>query len=141
MSRPTVPADGELIIHSDGSSLGNPGPGGIGVVIRDADGHVLAEISENIGETTNNVAEYRAAIAGLRRARELGAGRVLLRADSELMIKQIKREYRVKNANLKPLYAELMDAAGAFVSFRCEHVRRELNAHADELANRASAAG
>lgn len=129
---------GSIVVHTDGSSLGNPGSAGIGVVLLDANGGTVDEISEYIGEATNNVAEYRAAIAGLARARELGATDVRLRADSELLIKQLTGQYRVKNHTLKPLRAELKSLADSFDRFACEHVRREYNTRADELANLAS---
>lgn len=103
----------------------------------DESGRTLAEIAEGIGVTTNNVAEYKACIAGLRRALELGATDVLVRADSHLMVEQASGRYRVKNPGLQVLHRELRDLVGEFpgtVSF--EHVRREFNKAADKLANK-----
>ena len=119
----------------DGAARGNPGPAGIGVQLTDADGRVLDEIAEGLGETTNNVAEYTAAIRGLRRASELGASRVLLRSDSKLLIEQLAGRYRVRAAHLQDLYRAAMREATAFQEVRFEHVLRERNREADRLAN------
>jgi ribonuclease HI len=124
-----------VIVACDGASRGNPGPAGIGVVISAPDGEVLETIAEGIGETTNNVAEYTAAIEGLKRAKQLGAAEVLLRSDSHLLIEQLAGRYRVKHPNLKPLHAQLMAVAAGFDRIRFEHVRRERNTEADRLAN------
>ncbi len=99
------------------------------------DGEVLAEIAEGLGETTNNVAEYTAAIEGLKRAAQLGATEVLLRSDSQLMIKQLTGAYRVKTAHLVPLHRAVLEQAARFARVRFEHVRRERNTEADRLAN------
>src|SRR5262249_1563948 len=114
---------------------GNPGPAGIGVQITDAEGEVLAEIARGLGPTTNNVAEYTAVIEGLRRAAELGAEGVLLRSDSQLLIKQLTGAYRVKAAHLGPLHREALAQSRRFTSIRFEHVPRERNTEADRLAN------
>ncbi|MFN8233919.1 MAG: ribonuclease HI family protein [Actinomycetota bacterium] len=124
-----------LIVSCDGAARGNPGPAGIGVQIADPHGHVVAEIAEGLGETTNNVAEYTAAIRGLQRAAELGASRVLLRSDSKLLIEQLAGRYRVRAAHLKDLHRAAMDQAVAFQELRFEHVPRERNREADRLAN------
>jgi len=124
-----------LIVHCDGASRGNPGPAGIGVWITDDKGRVLAEIGEGIGVATNNVAEYRAVIAGLDRARELGATKVLLRSDSRLLIEQLSGHWRVKNPTLIALHTQARGAAKAFADVSYEHVPRELNREADRLAN------
>jgi ribonuclease HI len=126
---------GLLIVSCDGAARGNPGPAGIGVQITDPDGNVVAEIAEGLGETTNNVAEYTAAIRGLQRAAELGASRVLLRSDSKLLIEQLAGRYRVKAAHLQDLHRAVLDQAVAFQEVRFEHVRRERNREADRLAN------
>jgi ribonuclease HI len=132
----TLPADpGLLIVNCDGAARGNPGPAGIGVVVATTDGEVLATIAEGLGETTNNVAEYTAALEGLRRAAELGASDVLLRSDSELLVKQLRGDYKVKAAHLRDLYREVMAEATRFASIRFEHVPRERNRDADRLAN------
>ncbi len=123
------------ILWSDGAARGNPGPAGIGAVLEDGAGTRLAEHSEYLGHTTNNVAEYKALLAGLARAAELGVKEIEVRADSELMIRQLKGEYRVKNAGLKPLYEEAMRLLSGFDEAKLVHVRREFNAEADRLAN------
>jgi ribonuclease HI len=131
-----LPADpGLLTVSCDGAARGNPGPAGIGVQITDPDGVVVAEIAEGLGETTNNVAEYTAAIEGLKRARELGATRVLLRSDSLLLINQLTGRYRVKTPHLQPLHRQLRELASGFDEVGYEHIRRERNTEADRLAN------
>lgn len=122
-------------MHCDGAARGNPGPAGIGVEITDDDGAVVAEIAEGIGEATNNVAEYTAAIRGLERARELGATEVLLRSDSRLLIEQLAGHWKVKNPVLQRLHRKARALLGAFERVRLEHVRRERNVEADRLAN------
>ena len=133
-----MPADPRrsVIVSCDGASRGNPGPAGIGVQITDpSDGSVLAEIAEGIGETTNNVAEYTAAIEGLKKAKQLGAGEVLLRSDSKLLIEQLAGRWRVKHPNIKPLHAQVRALTGEFDDVQYEHVRRERNTEPDRLAN------
>ena len=125
----------KVIVACDGAARGNPGPAGIGAAVLAPGGEVLAEVAEGIGETTNNVAEYTAAREGLRRAAGLGATEVLLRSDSRLMIEQLAGRYRVKAAHLKPLHADILAEARRFDRIEFEHVRRELNTHADRLAN------
>jgi ribonuclease HI len=127
----------EVVINADGGSRGNPGPAGIGAVVVSADGRVLAEIAEGIGHTTNNVAEYKAVIVGLARARELGATRVKVRADSKLVIEQMKGTWKVRQAHLQPLRDEARRLAGGFERVSYEHVPRERNKAADALANKA----
>ncbi|MEX0650860.1 MAG: ribonuclease HI family protein [Actinomycetota bacterium] len=124
-----------MTVSCDGASRGNPGPAGAGAQIVDADGAVLAEIAEGIGETTNNVAEYTAVIRGLEKARELGASDVLLRSDSQLLINQLIGSYRVKTPHLQPLHRRVRGLAAGFESIEFEHVRRERNTEADRLAN------
>jgi ribonuclease H / adenosylcobalamin/alpha-ribazole phosphatase len=106
------------------------------VEITDEDGQVVAEVAEGIGVATNNVAEYTAAIRGLERARELGAGRVLLRSDSRLLIEQLAGRWKVKNPTLQVLHHEARSLIEGFDQVRFEHVRRERNVQADALANR-----
>ncbi len=125
----------DAVLFTDGASRGNPGPAGIGAVLITPDGQHLAEIAEHIGQTTNNVAEYRALLAGLERALGMGIRRIEVRADSELMIKQLRGDYQVKNARLLPLYRQARRLLGNFETVELKHVRRELNARADELAN------
>ncbi len=132
-----LPADPHpsLIVACDGASRGNPGPAGFGVSITDPDGTVVEEIARGIGVATNNVAEYTAAIEGLRRAAELGASEVLLRSDSRLLIEQLSGRFRVKNPTLQRLHAEARALARGFSSVRYEHVPRDRNTEADRLAN------
>lgn len=128
-----------LQIYTDGGARGNPGPAGIGVVIKDlATGETVEELSSYLGETTNNQAEYQAAILGLKRAVELGAQSVELIADSELLIRQCTGIYKVKNADLAKRFLELKNfetQLGGRVKYR--HVKREHNKRADALANQA----
>jgi ribonuclease HI len=127
----------DVVINADGGSRGNPGPAGIGAVVATVDGRVLAEIAEGIGRTTNNVAEYKAVIAALARARELGARRVRVRADSKLVIEQMKGTWKVRQPHLVPLRDEARRLAGAFDRVSYEHVPRARNQAADALANQA----
>jgi ribonuclease HI len=130
----------ELILYCDGGSRGNPGPSAIGAVVFDAGidpPQLLASVSERIGITTNNVAEYRALIAGLEAVVPLGARIVHVRADSLLMIKQLRGEYRVKHANLKPLHAQACRLLAAYEIVDLRHVPREENTEADALVNAA----
>jgi ribonuclease HI len=126
-----------LTVYADGASRGNPGPAAIGASVQDAGGGELASVSETIGRTTNNVAEYRAAIAGVRTAKDLGATSIDLRLDSELVVKQLAGRYRVKNAALKPLFAALVEALEAVGPYTVGHVPRARNKRADALANEA----
>jgi ribonuclease HI len=126
-----------IVINTDGASRGNPGPAAIGVTLKNDKDELVAVISEKIGVTTNNQAEYRALVAGLKKAISLGAKEVIIRADSELMVKQLLGQYRVKNAELKPLYEEAKRLAGGFVNCKIAAVPRERNKEADNLANQA----
>lgn len=124
-----------LIVYSDGAARGNPGPAGIGAVVRTPSGRLVAQVGEGIGVATNNVAEYRAAITGLALAREHGAKEVLLRADSKLLIEQLSGRFRVKNPTLVRLHEEARALLRAFSRVSLEHVPREENKQADRLAN------
>ncbi|MCE5252732.1 MAG: Nif3-like dinuclear metal center hexameric protein [Actinomycetia bacterium] len=126
-----------LRIWVDGGSRGNPGPSAIGVVVEDGEGHVLETVSRAIGVGTNNTAEYQALLAGLESAARLGATQVEVLSDSELLVKQMSGEYRVKNEGLAPLHAEARAKAGGFGSFKIRHVGRDENRVADALVNRA----
>jgi ribonuclease HI len=126
---------GHVVINCDGAARGNPGPAGAGAVVVAEDGAVLAEVAEGLGETTNNVAEYTAALEGLRLAADLGATEVDLRADSNLLIEQLSGRYRVKAAHLRPLYEAVLEQARRFERITYRHVPREQNTHADRLAN------
>jgi ribonuclease HI len=127
----------EVIIHSDGGARGNPGPAGIGATIYSAGNKKMADISEYLGITTNNQAEYRALIAALEKARELKATEVKCFLDSELVVKQLNHEYKVKNADLAPLFLKVYNLSLKFSKISFTHIRRELNKEADRLANEA----
>ncbi|MEI6835374.1 MAG: ribonuclease HI family protein [Candidatus Falkowbacteria bacterium] len=127
----------KIIIHSDGGARGNPGPAGIGAVLNNEAGTVLAEISKYLGETTNNQAEYQALIAGLEKAKELKAQELDCYLDSELVVKQLNHEYKVKNAELAPLFLKVYNLSLSFKKIKFIHIRRELNKEADKLANEA----
>ena len=127
----------KLVVHVDGGSRGNPGPAAAGAVVSSPDGEVLDESSELLGVVSNNVAEYRALLLGLRRARELGATEVEAVNDSELIAKQVNGQYKVKHPDMKPLHAEALAALGRFDHWTVRTVRREQNAHADALVNAA----
>ncbi len=127
----------KLIVFTDGGARGNPGPAGIGVAIQDADGKTIEEFGDYIGETTNNQAEYRAMIAALERAKALGATEVEAFADSELLVKQLHRQYKVKNPGLAPLFVKVWNLAQSFDACTFQHVRRERNKDADRMVNAA----
>ena len=125
----------KLIINTDGLSKGNPGTAAIGATIKDERGTMLATISQRIGITTNNVAEYKALIAALQKAKKMGGTIVEIRADSELMIRQLSGRYKIKSEALKPLYIEATQLLTKFETVSLKHIPRELNAEADKLAN------
>lgn len=124
-------------LFTDGGSRGNPGPSGIGAVLYDETGATVGEVSEYLGTTTNNQAEYQALVAALALAHTLGATSVACYADSELMIKQMKGIYRVKNQDLAVQYFKAKQLASTFPKITFTHVRREKNKVADALVNRA----
>lgn len=126
-----------VIVNVDGGARGNPGPAAIGVVLRDDGGAVLEEVGEKIGEATNNVAEYRALLRGIELAAARGAGELELIGDSELVVRQVEGRYKVKNAGMKELHAEVKKALAGFDSWSIRHVRRGENADADRLVNEA----
>lgn len=130
-------AEGCWVVYADGASRGNPGPSAIGAVIFDDKNRERHRISEPIGQATNNVAEYRAAIAGIEAALALGARDVELRMDSELVVRQLDSRYRVRNPGLKRLFARMKDLRWRFASFRATAIPRQDNALADKLANQA----
>jgi ribonuclease HI len=127
----------KVIIHTDGAARGNPGPAAIGVIIKDENGKLLARISRGIGTTTNNQAEYQAIIAGLEKANSLCARHVILKSDSELVVKQINGQYKIKNTGLRALYQRVVQLIGSLESFSISYIPREQNAGADALANEA----
>jgi ribonuclease HI len=126
-----------LVVHVDGGSRGNPGPAAAAAVLATPEGEVVGEAMETIGIATNNVAEYRAVLLGLRRARELGASEVELVNDSELVAKQLTGAYKVKHPDMKPLHAETTAALGDFARWSIRSVPRAQNADADALVNQA----
>ncbi|OGC22393.1 hypothetical protein A2291_02765 [candidate division WOR-1 bacterium RIFOXYB2_FULL_42_35] len=121
-------------IFTDGAARGNPGPAGIGVVIKD-DEEILLEVADYIGQATNNVAEYMALIRGLEEAIDMDITEVAAICDSELMVRQLQGEYRVKSEGLIPLYDHVQSLIRKFKSFSISHTRRENNKQADQLAN------
>lgn len=127
----------KLIIYSDGGARGNPGPAGIGAVIYDEEKNIVHEISEYLGETTNNQAEYRAVIAAIEKLKEFEVEELNFFLDSELVVKQLNGQYKVKNAGLAPLFVKINNARQSFKKVTFSHVRREYNKEADALANKA----
>ena len=126
-----------VTVNVDGGARGNPGPAAIGVVLRDDDGELLAKVGEKIGEATNNVAEYRALLRGIELAKGHGADELELIGDSELVVRQVEGRYKVKNAGMKELHGEVVQALRGFDSWSIRHVRRAENADADRLVNEA----
>jgi ribonuclease HI len=119
----------------DGAARGNPGDAGCGAVIYDENGIVIKELSRYLGRTTNNAAEYEGLLMGLEALLELGQKNIIVQSDSQLMVRQLNGEYRVKNEKLKNLFDHAMRLLRQFDSYRILHVRREMNKLADRLAN------
>lgn len=136
--RPARRAYEALVLYCDGASLGNPGPAGAGFVIVGPGGKVLRRRAVSLGRLTNNAAEYRALIAALHEAAAMGARKVHVKADSELLVKQMRGEYKVAAPNLKPLHAWAHKLLRRFEEVRFEAVPREDNAEADQLAKAAA---
>ena len=126
----------KLTIYTDGGARGNPGPAGLGVAMY-ADGKIVKRHSRYLGKATNNQAEYRAVIDALEHAREMGAKEIDLVMDSELVVKQLNREYRVKDKDLAQLFVQVWNLTLGFSKFTVRHVRREQNKEADKLVNEA----
>src|SRR5580700_1982482 len=124
-----------IVAYCDGGSRGNPGPAGFGVYIQDSAGKVLAELSQFLGKHTNNFAEYSALLAALEFAITKGHKSLRVVSDSELMVKQMKGQYRVNSPELRPLYEEARRRIPQLDHFQIQHVLREKNRHADRLAN------
>jgi ribonuclease HI len=135
MSESAAPA--RLVVNVDGGARGNPGPAAIAAVLRTADGTVLEERGEPIGKATNNVAEYRALLRGIELATQHGATELELIGDSLLVVRQVQGQFKVKDAGLKPLHAEVKAALEGIDSWSIRHVRRAENADADRLVNQA----
>jgi ribonuclease HI len=127
----------KVIVHVDGGARGNPGPAAAASVLSDPSGEVLDEHARLLGEVTNNVAEYRALLLGLERARALGATEVEVVNDSELVAKQVRGLYKVKHPAMRPLHSEAMAALREFERWSIRSVPRAQNAHADALVNAA----
>jgi ribonuclease HI len=125
----------KVVVNVDGGSRGNPGPAAIAAVVQGPDGGVLEERAERIGTATNNVAEYRALLLGIQRAAAIGASELELVGDSELIVRQVNGEYKVKDATMRELHAQVGTALSGFDSWTIRHVRREQNAEADRLVN------
>ncbi|MDZ4229985.1 MAG: ribonuclease HI family protein, partial [Candidatus Veblenbacteria bacterium] len=125
-----------VTIRTDGGARGNPGPAAIGVVIEDGDGKVIMEFGRYLGEKTNNQAEYQALLVALEEAKGLGATEVRCYLDSELVVKQLKQEYRVKDKELASLFVKVLNLGHSFKQVSYHHVRREQNKRADALVNR-----
>ncbi len=130
-----APAFDGIVAYCDGGSRGNPGPAGFGVYIQDSTGKVLAELSQYLGAHTNNFAEYSALLAALEFAITHGHKSLRVISDSELMVKQMKGQYRVNSPELRPLYEEARRRIPQLDHFQIQHVLREKNRHADRLAN------
>ena len=126
----------KLTIYTDGGARGNPGPAGLGVVMY-AGGEIVKRHSRYLGKATNNQAEYRAVIDALEHAREMGAKEIDLVMDSELVVKQLNREYRVKDKDLGQLFVQVWNLTLGFSKFTVRHVRREQNKEADKMVNEA----
>jgi ribonuclease HI len=126
-----------VVVHVDGGARGNPGPAAAAAVVSTPEGEVLDEAAELLGRATNNVAEYRGLLLGLRRARELGATEVEVVNDSELVAKQVTGAYKVKHPDMRPLHAEALAALGSFDRWTVRSVPRAQNAQADALVNAA----
>lgn len=124
-----------ITAYIDGGARGNPGPAGFGVRIEDAEGSLLDELHGALGTATNNVAEYNGLLAALAWAAERGERKVHIRADSELLVKQMRGEYRVKHPGLKPLFLQACALIRQVGDVSFEHVRREFNKEADRLSN------
>lgn len=127
----------KLIIYTDGGARGNPGPAGIGAIIYNEQMEKVGEIAEFIGDATNNQAEYKAVIAAIKKAKELGAGEVNFYLDSELVVEQLNRNYRVKNSDLAPLFVQIYNISLGFKKVTFKHIPREKNQLADNLVNQA----
>jgi ribonuclease HI len=123
------------IANVDGASRGNPGPASYAVIVRGPDGKTVFEVGKYLGRATNNVAEYYALITALDYAATQGIERLLIRSDSELLVRQMQGRYKVKSTDLRPLFERAHKLSRGFAHFAIEHVRRELNSEADELAN------
>lgn len=128
---------GTYYLFSDGGSRGNPGPSGAGVVIKDSSKKIVFSVSEYLGELTNNQAEYQALILGLKKASDVSIKNIECFLDSELLVKQLNGEYRVRDEKIKELYVLALELKKAFKKVTFTHIKREKNKEADELVNKA----
>lgn len=126
----------KIKIFTDGGARGNPGPAAIGVVIKDEKDKILKEHAEYLGKTTNNQAEYQALIKGLELAKELKPDEIICYLDSELVVKQMNQEFKVKDKDLQPLFIKVWNAAIGFKKVSYHHIPRNLNKQADKLLNK-----
>lgn len=127
----------KLTTYTDGGARGNPGPAGIGIVIKNEDGETIEAYGRYIGETTNNQAEYKALIFALEKAAELGATEVACFLDSELVVKQLNHEYKVRDHDLAPLFLRIWNQLNKFKKAEFTHIPREKNKEADHEVNKA----
>ncbi|HYK96875.1 MAG TPA: reverse transcriptase-like protein [Candidatus Acidoferrales bacterium] len=127
----------KAILFADGAARGNPGPAGAGAVLLDAEGHVLAELTKNLGHATNNVAEYTALIIGLEEARRRGVDDIDIRMDSKLVVEQMSGNWKIKHPNMKPLALQAGQLLASFSKRTIRHVPRDENVIADALSNKA----
>jgi ribonuclease HI len=125
----------KIIIYTDGGARGNPGPAGVGVVFMDENHKIIGQFKKYLGETTNNVAEYSAVILALEEAKKMGAEELEFKLDSELVVKQLRREYKVKNEELGKLFIKIYNLSLNIKKISYAHVPREMNKLADKLAN------
>ena len=126
----------KVILYCDGGARGNPGPAAIGVVLLNAGGKIIKEAAAYLGEQTNNQAEYKALLRGLEEAKKIKADEVNIFMDSELVVKQIKREYKVKDPELAKIFVKVWNLLNSFSRYSIKHVPRARNARADALVNR-----
>ena len=124
-------------LYTDGGARGNPGPGGIGVVLQDAKNETVYELAKYIGKCTNNEAEYLGVLHGLQAAKSKDVKKLEVIVDSELVVKQLTGDYKVKNDRLKKLYMQVKELESSFVSISYKHVKRDKNKRADALVNEA----
>lgn len=130
-----MPKYDKLIIYTDGGARGNPGPAAIGAVLMNQAGDRVAEISEYIGETTNNQAEYRAVLAAIKKAKEFSPKEIKFFLDSELVVNQLSGIFKIKNKDLAPLFVQIYNESLSFKKVSYAHVPRERNKEADKLVN------
>lgn len=130
-------AEEKTFVYIDGAARGNPGEAGIGIIIKDSQDKNIRQLYKYIGSTTNNIAEYTALIFALQEVLILGLKSVVVHSDSELLVKQLNGEYRVKNSNLKPFYEQFLHLKTGFNRLEIKQIAREENKETDKLANQA----